>query len=127
MDTKQLSNEIQLLTLCTKISHSSDDISSIQSLLEQIQNRSDSFIMLAQQHAVIPILYKTLKTYFPEYPICATLKLYYMDIVQINMSLSAELIKCIHILDAHDIPLLSIKGPVLIKTYLWGHHITPIW
>ena len=115
MDTKHISPEILLLTQCAKVTHTNDDIISIEKLLIQTNHNIQSLIVLAYKHAVLPLLYKTLKMYFPKHPIIDILNPHYMNIVQINMLMSTELIKCVDLLHTEKIRLLCIKGPVLSK------------
>ncbi|PTB83696.1 hypothetical protein C9926_01575 [Sulfurovum lithotrophicum] len=113
MDTQHTPDEIQLLILCTKVSLSPEDILSIEDLSFKIEMPYHVLIKLAYQHAVIPQLYHTFKTNFPEHPITQITKPYYFSIIQTNMAMSSDLIKITELLNSQYIHTLCFKGPGL--------------
>ncbi len=114
MDAKEeTSNTLLLLIKSVHSAPNSEDISSIKTLLSTLQENHSPLVKLAYRHAVFPLLYKTLKTHFPKHPLTLKLKPYYLNIVQTNMSITAELLKSIALLNTHHIPTLCFKGPLL--------------
>lgn len=71
----------------------------------------------AYAHGVFPLVAKTLKnvTAVPE-TVKQTLKTVNLEIARRNMQMSAELRNVIELLEAHDIQVLALKGPVLSQT-----------
>lgn len=113
MDTKHIMPEMQLLLLCTKVSLSPEDIHTVQNIASKLQNPYKTLIQLAYSHAVVPQLYHTFNIHFPHHTITTTLKPHYLHIVQTNMAMSSALIDITQLLEAHQIPTLHFKGPVL--------------
>jgi len=115
MDTKtvQTSTELSFLITASKVVLSKKETQNLELILEQDSLDKKELIALAYRHAVLPLLYKTLKTLAPQHPLTGILKPYYMSIVQKNMAMSSQLISVSKLLETHDIPILSFKGAVL--------------
>lgn len=86
-------------------------------LLETYATRMDDwngFLDSAYAHGVFPLVHKSLKsiTAVPD-NIKLRLKSTNLEIVRRNMTMTAELLKIMKLLEANGIPALAIKGPVL--------------
>ena len=133
-NTKHLSLELRLLITCCQVDLSEDEINFIQNSFSTIDYRKLSDT--ASRHAVLPLVYKTLKNLFPsdlsaqrarpkgQMPLeCSTLnaqlltnlKSDYMRISQRNMLKSAELIKILNLFSENHIEALAFKGPTLAQ------------
>lgn len=112
MTPKNSSPEMSLLILCAKLSHSDNDIHAIKTLYNSLSTYK-KLLSLAYTHAMLPKLYIILHKYMGQTSAVANLKPYYMDNIQKTMLMSAQLIKLVQLLQSHDIPTLSFKGPIL--------------
>ena len=74
----------------------------------------DGFLYSAYAHGVFPLVHKALKSVsnVPE-KVKSRLKNTNLDIARRNMTMTAELLKVMKLLEEHSIPALAIKGPVL--------------
>lgn len=106
-----LSNDLLLIIECCKDEPS---ITKLENYYSNIKSWN-SFIYKAKCHGVLPLIYKTLKTYntIQEKDVLANLRSIYFEISKDNMKLSAELIEITKILNIHNINYLSFKGPLL--------------
>ncbi|GIT98125.1 nucleotidyltransferase family protein [Sulfurovum sp. TSL1] len=161
-----LSDELSFLIACCQTEPSNEDIEFILSYLslvpdghggtaptEKILKPNNSYlnaerltlhalISLANQHGVLPLVYKTIKNivekdsslvpgdhegtahiecskrtqgYRPYEEILPELKAYYMRIAQRNMLMTSELIKIMDLLRENHIEALAFKGPALAQ------------
>lgn len=119
----QINNELTFLITCCQPDKSKDDIDLIHSYLDTQDLEIKTMIKLANQHGILPIVYKALKkisennaifgTHYDT--ILETLKSTYTQIVQKNMLMSAELIRIMKVFEENDIKALAFKGPTLSK------------
>ena len=73
-------------------------------------------LQIAGQHGVLPLLYRSLHTTSPDTvpeAILHQLQHHYHANVARNLFLTDELLKLLHLFEAHGIPALPYKGPVL--------------
>lgn len=125
LSTDLISNEIKFLIACCQTDPSEDDINFISSYLQSPDRDLNILIRLANQHGILPIVYKTLKKIVEDDPnfiqhstfniqhFLSELKPYYMSIVQRNMLMTTELINIIKLLRENQIEALAFKGPTL--------------
>jgi hypothetical protein len=76
----------------------------------------DYLIETALWHGVIPLLYWSLKATCPQAvpkAVLAQLRNYFHANAQSNLFLTGELLKLLNLLEAHQIPAIPFKGPVL--------------
>jgi hypothetical protein len=76
----------------------------------------DYLLGLASRHGVLPLLYRHLNTICPEAVPKATideLRTRFRVNAQHNLFLTAELLKLLHLFEAHGIPAIPYKGPSL--------------
>lgn len=148
--TSYLNSDLRFLVSCCKTDPSKDDIAFIHSILnaENLVVNSDTSVIktkkgcntkhltlntligLANQHGILPLIYKTLKKLsedgilrHTENKIHETQKnsntelsafrQKYLSIARRNMLMSAELIKITNLLKEHSIKSLAFKGPAL--------------
>lgn len=125
LNTTSLNDDLKFLIHCCKTDPTKGDIGFIHSYLNTEHLDLNALISLANQHGILPLVYKTLKnlqshssslnaqhvTLSAE--TLTALKAHYMSISQRNMLMSAELIKIIHLLKENNIEALSFKGPTL--------------
>ncbi|EIF51213.1 nucleotidyltransferase family protein [Sulfurovum sp. AR] len=136
----QLNDELLFLIACCQIDPSEDDINFIFSYLNAEELELNTLISLANQHGILPLIYKTIKHLsHPELnsdtlvikmkegcsdnlnaqrstlntEILTELKAHYMSISHRNMLMSAELIRIMKLLKENNIEALAFKGPVL--------------
>jgi len=107
--------ELTFLITCCKVVLSEDDKNYIVTTIEDELLNKKSLIELSYRHAVLPLLYTTLKNILPKDKLVATLKPYYTSIVQKNMSMSVALIEVLNLFKKFDIDALCFKGPVLAQ------------
>ncbi len=135
-----LTNELKFLIACCQTNPSKEEINFIFSYLNAEHLDLNALIGLANQHGILPLIYKTLKKLQPvilnsiqdldtgsesgmtdsgspqitNYPSLITAaKQQYMIIAQRNMLMSAELIRIIQLLEKNSIEALAFKGPAL--------------
>ncbi len=117
----QLNNELRFLIASCQIDPSTDDIEFINSYLNDPHLDINTLIGLANQHGILPLVYKTLKKLLQSDSasdinygvLLADLKSAYTQIAQRNMLMSAELIRIMKLLEENDINALAFKGPAL--------------
>ncbi len=116
-----LSPRLRLLITCCQVNPSEEDIKTIQDLICDLKfNGSDwnDLSILAHQHGIFPLFYRTLKLnalnlVLPE--TMSELKSAYMIIAQRNILMSAELIHITKLLNKNDIEAIAFKGPSLAQ------------
>jgi len=135
--TATLSTDLKFLIACCQMEPSADDITFIYSYLNAEDFHINALIDLAYQHAILPLVYKTLLALNADTPvskeqegckklndasnsplnpqILTELKAHYMHISQRNMLMSAELIRIMKLLEDNDIEALAFKGPTLAQ------------
>ena len=125
--TPKLNNELQFLIACCQTTPTKNDINIIQTYLNTEGLDQNALIALANQHGVLPLVYKTLKSLFEDTSprslslskcnpqLLPKLKAHYQSIAQRNMLMSAELIRIMQLLEDNNIEALSFKGPTLAQ------------
>lgn len=76
----------------------------------------DTVVLLARRHRLVPLLYTNLQALCPDLVPPATmqeLRDSYRASAQPGLLLTGELLRCLALLHAHDIPALPFKGPAL--------------
>ena len=116
--SQQLNDELQFLVSCCQTTPSKENIDFIISHLNTKNLDLNALIALANQHGILPLVYKILKDLNTQRltlnaDILTELKAHYMSISQRNMLMSAELIRIMKLLEEHDIEALAFKGPTL--------------
>jgi len=129
--TATLSDDIKFLITCCKTELSEDDITFIIQSIQHPSFNIQHLLSLANQHGILPLVYKTLKNLSKENAsprslslskctqystfkqLLSELKVAYTNIVQRNMLMSAELIHIMKLLEDHGIEALAFKGPTL--------------
>ncbi|KYJ85571.1 nucleotidyltransferase domain-containing protein [Sulfurovum riftiae] len=124
-----LSPELLFLIACCKTERSEDDINFILSYLNAERLTLNALIAPANQHGILPLVYKTLKNLSqkddlrsslnPQPLVLSTilseLKTHYMSIAQKNIMMSAELLRIMKLLRENHIEALAFKGPALAQ------------
>lgn len=115
-----LSDKLLFLIACCQTERSEDDINFILSYLDTEDLNLNALISLANQHGILPLVYKTIKNILENdsphtslNAILLELKAYYIVIAQRNILMSAELIKIMKLLKENKIEALAFKGPAL--------------
>ena len=107
--------EVRLLLDCARTSLVTEEANRIKSLVSKDLDWTH-LIRLARAHGVMPLLYRTLNSTCPNAvpaPILEELREQFYANVGRNLFLTKELLKVIQLLDAHRIPSIPYKGPVL--------------
>jgi hypothetical protein len=107
--------EIELLLHCASTSLDTKAFERTETLLHREIDWA-VLIETALRHGVVPLLYRNLRTHFREFVPGAA-----MDQLQFHSNaiglrslfLTQELLRLLNLLDAHDIPAIPYKGPVL--------------
>ncbi len=134
-----LNKELRLLVACCQAEPTEEDRVFIRAYLAQ-SDYSDTLIHLANQHGILPLVYKAIKNLLQNSPSlnaqrstllalnadtpvakaqmgCNTffsnLKSAYLQIAQRNMLMSAELLRIMKLLEENGIDALAFKGPSL--------------
>lgn len=137
-----LSPDLRFLIACCQSNPSEADTAFILAHLSQSESSSsypnpeprtpNPLIALANQHGVLPLVYKTIKKLHTESNIDSTsssrntqhvtlstflsaLKPIYISIVQRNMLMTSELLKIMDLLKENSIDALAFKGPTLAQ------------
>jgi hypothetical protein len=118
-----MNDDLRLLIACCQTDPTTEDIQYIHSFIQNSKFNSEHLSALANAHGVLPLVYKTLKDHaskiqnstFNIQDLLAELKSAYTQIAHRNMLMSAELIRIMKLLEAHQIPALAFKGPVLAQ------------
>ncbi|GIU00521.1 hypothetical protein TSL6_10270 [Sulfurovum sp. TSL6] len=110
-----LSEELRFLVNCCKNNLSDDDTKEILSYINTPSLDMNPLIRLANQHGVLPLVYKTLKKLHidDQEHFLKELKSTYTQIAQRNMLMSAKLIRIMKLLEKNNIDALAFKGPIL--------------
>jgi hypothetical protein len=110
-------DDMKFLIYCCQTSLHEEEKAYIKNYLLSLSNlKMTTLLEKANQHAIIPLVYKTLSS-IENTPtsFLSTLKKYYMHTVQKNMMMSTELIRIMKLLDENDIEALAFKGPTLAQ------------
>lgn len=73
-------------------------------------------IQLARRHAMLPIVYQALSSTYPRAVPKAMLNLLrarYYDTARYNLMLATELLRVLKLFEAHAVPAIPLKGPIL--------------
>ncbi len=117
----QLNDELTFLIACCQTDPSKDDIKFIHNYLNDPHLDINTLIALANQHGILPLIYKSLKKLLQSNSILDTnhstlladFKTAYTQIAQRNILMSAELIRIMKLLERNNIKALAFKGPTL--------------
>jgi len=114
----QFNDEIKFFIACCQTNPSSDDHKVIHSYLNTEHFTLHTLIGLANQHGILPLVYKTIKSlptthYQLPAKILPEINAQYMSISKRNMLMSAELIRIIQLLEKNSIKAIAFKGPTL--------------
>src|SRR5262245_10666576 len=107
--------EVQLILCCAGTHIDAAKAERIKGLLSEEINW-DFLIHIASQHGVMPLLYFTLKnTCLEAVPkaVLDQLRNYFYTNAAHNVFLTTELLKLLTLFEAHGIPAIPFKGPVL--------------
>jgi hypothetical protein len=115
MERKIKPQEITLkfMILCCKIHLDAEDKKDLNRYIYSKEIQIKLLILLSHRHAVLPQVYRTLKTYFPSHPMTLSFKPYYLKVVQKNISMGHSLCEVLKLFKKHHIEVLSIKGIAL--------------
>ena len=91
----------------------SSNVSPIFDLFEK--NETDALLSFSAFHGILPLLYQHVKHFYPDTPLCRTLKEHYRYIVHRNMQLASKLIALHRVSSSLGISPLYIKGAVLAQ------------
>lgn len=114
--------EVELLLCCARVHIDTATVERIKTLLQQDVNW-EWLIQLAHQHRVAALLYCNLNvTYSEAVPkaVLNMLRLEFQTIAQRNLFMMQELLRLLKLFDAHNIPAIPFKGPVL-ATDIYGN------
>ena len=125
--TNLLNDDLQFLVSCCQRVLSEENKVFILSYINAEDLEINALSSLANQHGILPLIYKTIKKIVDEdhsrsslntqhlapSTLLAELKTKYMVISQRNMLMSAELIRIMKLLRENSIEALAFKGPVL--------------
>lgn len=114
--------EVELLLCCARTCIDSKTAERIRNLLQNDIDW-DYLIRTALCHKVMPLLYWSLNATCPEAvpkAILTQLRYYFHANAQNNLFLAGELLKLLNLLEAHGIPTIPFKGPVL-ATFVYGN------
>jgi len=110
-----LNDDLHFLVICCQVALTTKDYQYIQNYLH---HRTDIelkiLIKKANQHAIIPLIYKTLSNINDVPPLLLSrLKKHYIYTVQKNILMTTEIIRIMKLLEDNSIEALAFKGPVL--------------
>ncbi|WP_415407171.1 nucleotidyltransferase family protein [Sulfurovum sp. CS9] len=126
-----LNADLHFLITCCQTNLSKEDIEFIHSYLNAERLELNALIGLANQHGILPLVYKTIKKLSEDsflhdtkpstnhvspityHEILSAFKQQYLLIAQRNILMSAELIRIIQLLEKNSIETLAFKGPTL--------------
>jgi hypothetical protein len=122
-----LSPETELLLCCARTEVDDETAARIQDLADE---RLDwgALLQRADDHMVLPLLYRTLKTVAPNAaPTVAQeqLRAGFHSCVRNNLLLAHQLLDLIERFDAHDVPVVPFKGPVAAASVYDDLHLRP--
>ncbi|MEN8304384.1 MAG: nucleotidyltransferase family protein [Campylobacterota bacterium] len=114
----KLNDKLKFLIACSQTDPSEEDIEFIHSTLDSEHLTSNALISLANQHGILPLVYKTIKNlphiaHHTHEDFLTDLKSAYRQISQQNMLMSAELIRVMKLFEENNIEALAFKGPAL--------------
>jgi hypothetical protein len=110
-------DDMKFLIYCCKTSLNKEEERYIQNYLLSLNDQNITTLLeKSNQHAIIPLVYKTLSN-IESTPtsFLSKLKKYYMHTVQKNMMMSTELIRIMKLLEDNGIEALAFKGPTLAQ------------
>ena len=117
-----LSDKLLFLIYCCQTERSEDDINFILSYLDTEHLELNALISLANQHGILPLVYKAIKTLLQNDSsnsstkiLLTMIKPHYLSTVHNNMSMSADLLKILSLFKENHIKALSFKGPSLAE------------
>lgn len=118
--TDHLSDDLLFITICCQTDLSEEDIAFLHTYLDSEHFSLKTLMDLANQHGILPLVYKALKNIFKDSSslhdtLLDDLKSFYMQIVRKNMLMSAELIRIMKLLKTNSMEALAFKGPTLSK------------
>lgn len=121
---KKLSDrpEIQLLLYCARPVMDDELAECIKDFLLHTDLDWDYLLQTAEEHGVMPLLYQSLSTNFPELvpqPILEKLQRFFHLNALRNKFLTNELIKLLELFENNGIAVIPYKGPVL-AIYIYG-------
>jgi len=102
--------ELTFLIRCCNSIHTKEDKRYLHSILDSKKIQNKLLIDLAYQHAVLPLLYRTIKALSPTHVLVNNLKPYYIHTTQKNIAMGVELLNITALLEKHNIEVLSFKG-----------------
>ena len=107
--------DLELLLLCARLTVDPQAEARIRALLQQAVDWN-FLITTAQQHRMLPLVYRTLARIapnaVPELPMRRLRSAIHQN-ARRNLFLTAELLQVIDIFRAHEIPCIPYKGPVV--------------
>lgn len=107
--------EVEVLLICARTQMGSANSERLKVLLQEDIDWPE-LIRMATQHGVMPLLYWSLNTTYPEAVPKVTLAKLRNDFhlqARRSLLLSGELVRLLHLFEAQGIPVLPFKGPVL--------------
>jgi hypothetical protein len=110
-----ISPEAALLLACARTAPDTAEAEQIRALAGQALDW-DAVVLLAHRHRLTPLLYTNLQALCPDLVPLATLQELrdsYRASAKPGLLLTGELLRCLALLRAHDIPALPFKGPAL--------------
>jgi hypothetical protein len=120
-----LSPELIFLINCCQTNLSKEEIEEIRSYLNTQHSTLSTLIGLANQHGILPLVYKTLKKIHADQQpstighrleqLLEDFKPAYSQIARKNIMMSAELIRIMNLLKENNIKALAFKGPTLAQ------------
>lgn len=112
--------EITLLLLCARGTRDPFAEARIRALLQRDVDW-DYLIITAHQHRVLPLLYRTLIRMSASVPeaVVQRLRAAFQANLKRNLALTAELLRILDIFQAHGIPSIPYKGP-MVASYVYG-------
>jgi hypothetical protein len=113
--TATISPEIELLLCCARTNIDSETAEHIKTLLQENIDWA-YLIQIAACHGVMPLLYQSLNTTYPNLvpkAILKQLRNYFHTNAVRNLLLTTELLKILNLFKEHDIPAIPFKGPVV--------------
>jgi len=104
---------IKFLLTASKNSLSKEDISYLSNYLKNREISDEQIINIAQNHAIVSVVYQNLREHFAGDTLVVKLKQKYMINAQKSMLISAELLRVVTILSKENIEAISFKGSSL--------------
>lgn len=107
--------EAEFLLACVRPGHDAEATDRTRALLSEDLDW-ERLVRLAQQHAVLPLLFWHLRAVGPNAvpaDTLACLRARFAENARWNVYLTAELIEVLQLLQSHGVPAIAYKGPVL--------------